>query len=192
SAIDCDNLWPALEQIVVGIGKTIGTVQSGFEVIRIGLVGPVVQVETAEGYPICDLVLDLDRVLLLELVVDERGPRVIGAAVVDVLIRHWQILQHCGCNLIDPVRWDPISLERSARNDAVARLAGQRVIDNYWPALNIRQSGKVAGTFGCSRKNNADFSRLHFVIVLASKPKESPVFYDGTADTATEQIVGIV
>ncbi len=42
------------------------------------------------------------------------------------------------------------------------------------------------------RHDHAEASRLNIMIVLSSKPKESPVLDDWTAETATKEVIRIV
>src|SRR5262249_2403542 len=177
--IDRDNLRPALEQIIVGISKAIGPVQAGLEIVGVRLVGPVIQVEAADGRSIRDLVLDLDGVFLLEPIVDECRSRVIRAAVVDILTRQGQVLQDRRGYGIDPVCKNLVPRKRITHDGAVYHSAGQRVVDNHWTALRVSQSRKVARTFSRRWKYHTDVSRLYVVIILGSEPKECLVFNDG-------------
>ena len=136
--------------------------------------------------------LNLDGVFLLEPIVDERRPRVIGATVVDILIRQWQIFQHRGSNGIDAVWKNPVSGKRISHNYPIDGSAGQRIVDGHWTALSVGQSRKVTRTFSRCRKYHADVSRLHVVIILSSEPKERPVLDNRTAETTTKEIIGIV
>src|SRR5262249_23752850 len=132
-----------------------------------------------------------DRIFLLKPIINERRAGVVGAAIVQIGVRHWQVLEHGGGNRVDTVSRNPVPGKRIANYGAINRSAGQKVVDNHWAPLSS-QSRKVAGPFGCSRHDHADASCLYVVIVFSGKPKECLVLNDGTAETTTHEIVRII
>src|SRR5262249_30744009 len=85
-----------------------------------------------------------------------------------------------------------VSRKGIANHGAIHCPRSRRIVDDYWTPLSIRQRGKITCAFGACRQDYAEASRLDIVIVLRGKPEECPVLDDGTTDTATSEIVGIV
>ena len=86
-----EDLGPPLQQVVVGIGEAGGAVEPDLEIVGVGFVGAVVEVEAGERHAVVELVLTLEGVFLLEVVDDLGRPGVVVRAVVDVDIRQRQV-----------------------------------------------------------------------------------------------------
>ena len=133
--VEGEDLRPALQQVVVRIGKPRRPVEADLEVVRIRLVGAVVEVEAGERHTVVELVLGLEGVLLLEAVVDLGRARVVVRAVVDVDVGERQVAGDRRGHGIDAVRRDDV---------AGKRLPGQGIVNRHGLARRVGQPREVA------------------------------------------------
>ena len=179
-----EDLRPPHQDVVERIGepRRLGLV-GGAEVVGVGLVGLVVEIEARDGVRVAQLVRHLGRVELLELVLDQRRARVVGRAVRALDVGERQVLQHRRGRRVDAAGRDPVAGER---------LAGQRIVDGHERAGGVGRLREVAGAFERRRHRDAGVARLDVVVALGREPEERAVAEHRPADGAAAEVVRAV